>query len=379
MKVKQIVASNMDEVKKASAELKGFSPSLIMLFGSKALVESDHVKNLHSEVGVPVVGCSTAGEISGDGVFDDTVVMSAIKFESAVELYFPMAKVGNDGGKNAGVELGQHLAGKNMKLAFVMGQGIGINGSALVEGMKSKCDKSTLITGGLAGDGGEFKETSVIFNGEVFHDSVICVGIAGEKIDAFFGTQGGWQTFGPIRTITKAQDNILYEIDGERALDVYKKYLGPKASELPASGLLYPFAIMKDNDQESGLIRTILAVDEEAGSLHFAGDIPTGGRLRLMHTDNKGLAQGASEAASSAADSYGRDPNVFALLVSCVGRKIVMGTDIDDEVDAVKAELGDNVVVTGFYSYGELAPYNTRDNCQLHNQTMTITCIKEAA
>ncbi len=245
-----------------------------------------------------------------------------------------------------------------------------------MEGIKSKCDSSTLITGGLAGDGGEFKETSVIYNGDVFHDSIICMGLSGDKISATFGSQGGWKTFGPIRNITKAEDNVLYEIDGESALDVYKKYLGPKAAELPASGLLYPFAIIQDNDEESGLIRTILAVDEEKGSLHFAGDVPMGGRLRLMHTDNKGLALGASEAASSAG---GDSSDFLALLVSCVGRKIVMGTDVDDEVDAVKDELGENAVVTGFYSYGELAPHKKRENCQLHNQTMTITCIKEAA
>ncbi|MDP1153786.1 FIST C-terminal domain-containing protein, partial [Klebsiella pneumoniae] len=82
---------------------------------------------------------------------------------------------------------------------------------------------------------------------------------------------------------TRSSHNVLYELDGEPALDIYKRYLGDHARELPGSGLLFPFAMLGDDDSESGLVRTILGVDEAQGSVTLAGDIDPQGYLRLMH------------------------------------------------------------------------------------------------
>jgi hypothetical protein len=189
---------------------------------------------------------------------------------------------------------------------------------------------------------------------------------------------GGWEPFGPIRRVTKSSGNVLYTLDGEPALALYKKYLGDQAKGLPASGLLFPFAILKENGDQTGLIRTILAVDEKEGSLTFAGDIPENSIVRLMSAKTANLVNGASGAAqwalSSMGDKSSRD--AFAILVSCVGRKLVMADDIDEEVDAVQSVMEEGAI-TGFYSYGEICPFNTVLDCKLHNQTMTVSYFAE--
>jgi hypothetical protein len=169
----------------------------------------------------------------------------------------------------------------------------------------------------------------------------------------------------------------LYEINGEPALEVYKRYLGHQASDLPASGLLFPFAIFDPEGKEAGPIRTILGVDRSMGSLTLAGSIETGGYLKLMHADTDGLVSGAKAAADAARTMHTTPGDSLAILVSCVGRKLVMGNRTCEEVEAVSRVFGSRATLTGFYSYGEISPFTPGAACQLHNQTMTISWLGE--
>lgn len=380
MKAKQFTANNVSEITEAAKEMKEFGASAVIIFSGIDLLKSDEMKSLHTELGIPVLGCSTAGEISQDGVFDDSAVMTAVRFDSDVKVTTGLAPVGGDEGLSAGRSMGETMKAVNLKSVFVLGQGIGINGSALSEGLKSMLGSDTTITGGLAGDAGAFQQTWVLLNDKVYSDHVAALGFAGEKLEVAYGSKGGWQAFGPVRRVTRAEKNVLFELDGEPALDVYKKYLGDKASELPASGLLYPFCILSDNETETGLTRTILGIDEATGSLTLAGDVANNGQLRLMHTDNDGLVSGAGQAAKQANSMLAAsDSEGLALMVSCVGRKLVLGTDVDEEVDAVRDGFNGETVLAGFYSYGEICPFLSKEDCQLHNQTMTITYLRESA
>jgi hypothetical protein len=128
-----------------------------------------------------------------------------------------------------------------------------------------------------------------------------------------------------------------------------------------------------------GLIRTILGIDEAAGSLVLAGNIVENGYLRLMHASTDSLVDGATAAAQAAASETGVAGDSLAVLVSCVGRKLVMGARVDEEVEAVVAVLGQQAQVAGFYSNGEISPLDAQTGCHLHNQTMTVTHISEEA
>jgi hypothetical protein len=215
----------------------------------------------------------------------------------------------------------------------------------------------------------------VCLDGPAPSEQIVAIGLYGARLQVGFGSRGGWEPFGVERTITRAVGNVLYELDGEPALDLYKRYLDDHAAGLPASGLLFPLTIRSTTSGEP-VVRTILAVDEQARSLTFAGDLPVGHRARLMRASLDRLVAGASEAASvSLADASA--PVSLALLVSCVGRKLVLKQRVEEEIEGVREVLGPEATIAGFYSYGELAPFKASRPCELHNQTMTITTLSE--
>jgi len=367
-----------DNREQALAEIQKLSPQLVLAFGSvNHFGPGGHATGLHDLFPEAcVIGCSTAGEIANDGVYDDSFVVTAAHFSSS-KMKTALSPIKDMAGTlDAGVSIGRQLNAPDLKAIFVLGRGLDINGSALIQGIRDQVGPQIIITGGLAGDAGQFKKTFTVLNQDVAHDRVVAFGIYGKSLEITFGSRGGWDAFGPIRTVTRSKANVLFELDGKPALDIYKQYLGDKIKELPASGLLFPFQLLKDNQDSLGLVRTILSVDEKEKSLTLAGDIPQNGLVRLMHTTNEGLVAGAKSAAELASPSNTSDS--LGILISCVGRKIVMGVDVEDELEAVR-EVFKGTVLTGFYSYGEICPQDKFSPCSLHNQTMTITCIREAA
>lgn len=331
---------------------------------------------------VNIIGCSTCGEILSDGIQENSLVLTGVHFEGHTTLRQAQAQVESPSEvEKAGEKIGQKLHEENLKFVFVLGLGVNFNGSALIRGMKKHLNKDVVITGGLAGDNGHFKKTFTINNDKISDSSIVAIGFYGNDLEIGYGSIGGWQPFGPTRKVTKAKDNILYQIDGQSALSIYKKYLGKKALDLPASGLLYPLAILdKDNPKSVGLIRTLLNIDEKNESLILAGDIPSDSILQLMHSRVDGLIHGAQKAAEQAfhmaSDTSNSEDNL-AILISCVGRKLAMGEETEEEVFSIKDVLGPSSTLSGFYSYGEIAPLRNPDDCRLHNQTMTVTYLRE--
>jgi hypothetical protein len=376
MKSVQVKLSAVSDFSSECKEALALKPQLVLLFGHAAAFEEDgvarKVTKLFSES--IVIGCSTAGEIASDGAHDNMLVLTCAKFANPTFKTATVAVNDMNHSFDAGKALASQLKSSDLTSVFLLGPGIDINGSGLVQGMQFVLGKDIPITGGLAGDGGAFKKTYTLLNQAVSDRAIVALGLCGNEVQVGFGSMGGWQTFGPIRRVTKSKANVMYELDGKPALELYKKYLGEKAKDLPVSGLLFPFALLKDNQDDSGLIRTILGVDEAAQSLIFAGDIPDGGLVRLMHATHDALIDGAKQAAEEVTTGHGipGEQKGFGVLISCVGRKLVMGDDVEDELDAVREVLGDSTV-TGFYSYGEICPQTGFSECRLHNQTMTIT------
>jgi hypothetical protein len=379
MHVQQIVLRKAAELPSALDRLGSHAADLLLLFGSIELITAPGLSDaLHQRFPqAQLLGCSTAGEITPEGVDDGTCSITAIKFDRVALTEGSTRLSGMDDSFAAGERLGQQLATAGLKAVLIFGPGVQINGSALVNGMASVIGDAIPITGGLAGDGGAFRETWTLGRDGVTHDRVVAVGLCGEGLRFGHGSFGGWEAFGPARKVTRSDGNVLYELDGESALGIYKRYLGESAKDLPASGLLFPFAMLGEDHNAVGLIRTILGVDESNGSLTLAGEIDPNGYLRLMHASTDKLVNGAEAAARAAsATSRGADQSL-AILVSCVGRKLVMGSRVDEEVEAVGEVLGNNSILTGFYSYGEISPFTPGASCKLHNQTMTVTCLGE--
>lgn len=359
-----------------------FDPELVLVFASvRHFGIPDFAAALSDTFpGAAIVGCSTAGEITRDGVGDDGCVVTALSFAGSPvrTALAPIAAIGESAA--GGMRLGEALAAPDLAGVLLLGKGVAVNGSALIDGLMTGLHTAGLthrvpVSGGLAGDGGAFRRTFILADGAVHEDAAVAVGFYGNRVRFRHGTYGGWRPFGPTRKITRADGNILRELDGEPALNIYKRYLGEYARDLPASGLLFPFELLDANHDAAGLIRTILGIDEGDGSLILAGAIEEGGYLRLMHASADALIDGAENAADTALGDGGE--SALALLVSCVGRKLVLGDLVDDEVEAVAAHVGADAVLAGFYSNGEIGPAGGHLDCKLHNQTMTITLIDE--
>lgn len=325
------------------------------------------------------MGCSTAGEIVQGRVRDDSLALAIARFE-AVGLHKVVRALGpDDDATVAGREIAQALLAPDLRAILVLCDGLSTNGSDLAAGIDSVVSKDVEIMGGLAGDGDRFGATWVLGDEGPLDAHVTAVGFYGPRLRTGHGCHAGWCTFGPERTITRARGNILHELDGKPALSLYRTYLGDRASELPAAALLFPLAVRHPDDEGTPVVRTILGMDEAEQSMRFAGNVPEGYRARLMRTRTDSLVQSAGLAAARAAQSFPEAARPLAIAVSCVGRRLVLGERTEEEVESVRDALPRDSVQVGFYAYGEIGRRHPGAACDLHNQTMTVTLIDEAA
>ncbi|GBC93893.1 Cyclic di-GMP phosphodiesterase CdpA [bacterium HR15] len=319
-----------------------------------------------------VVGASSDVTITSEGV-DDRLVFTHLRFEHTTVRMVSVPVSTLEASYEAGVALGRALANPELTYVLLLADGLCVNGSALVRGVQNTVGAGVPITGGLANDGARFQQTLIVAGDQLLSGAVVAVGFYGPRFRIGHGAVGGWKPFGPLMRITRSQGSIVYEFDGQPALALYERYLGKDAERLPASGLLFPLALYNDHQQPVGLIRTLLNVDRAQNALIFAGDVPEGSWGRLMHARFDDLVDGAEHSAHYALQGLHAEQPPFALLISCIGRKFVMGDFVAEEVEGVRRLLGESTVLTGFYSNGEISPFSPTARCELHNQTMTIT------
>lgn len=355
--------------------------TLVLVFGGSDFV--DHPEPIQELCRAfctsVVIGCSSSGEIHQTTISDGTLSVAVAQFERS-EVAMASASIPHASESfAAGATLAGSLLHPDLRGAMILSDGLGVNGTALVDGLNSVFPKEVVVTGGLAGDGARFQRTWVLVNGETVDRTVVAVGFRGHAVRIGHGSKGGWDNFGPERLVTRSKGNILFEVDGRPALQLYKEYLGERASGLPATGLLFPLAIRPPDKSDKRLVRTILSIDEEAQSMTFAGDVPEGWSAQLMKANFERLIGGASDAAEMTRTGHptsSAERKTLAVAISCVGRRLVLGERSEEEVEATLDVLPHGTQQIGFYSYGEISPY-VSGPCDLHNQTMTLTTISE--
>jgi hypothetical protein len=348
---------------------------LVLAFGDRLVIEGkaplDDVRAAYPHA--RIVGCSTGGDICGERVGDE-LSLTALGFDH-VHTRVVTVNLGDGRSYDAGLAVAGRLQADELVHVFVIAGGLKVNGSELVRGLTAGLPRGVTITGGLAGDGNRFERTLAICDDAVAEDGIVAVGLYGSRLRVGSASLGGWDPFGPERLVTRAVGTELFELDGTPALELYRRYLGPEAQGLPASGMFFPLSL-RGEDGGCGVIRALLSIDECKGSLTFAGDVPEGGYVRLMRGNFERLIDGAAEAARLTSDRPESSAEV-AILVSCIGRRAVLGQRVEEEVEGVRDVLGHGTAITGFYSYGEIGPFTSGGRCELHNQTMTVTTISE--
>jgi hypothetical protein len=376
MKTSQLVYDSFKGWNPVGDQIPGESASLVLVFGGRHLLETDgpysHLKAQFPNARI-VLG-STAGEISGTEVTEDRIIATALSFEST-RVACAVTDV-RDASESfqAGSLLAKQLAGPGLVNIFVVSDGQRVNGTELTRGFNGSLAEGVILTGGLAGDGTRFEKTIVGLDEIPRSGRIVAIGFYGAALTVRYGSSGGWAPFGPMRTVTRAAGNTLFELDGQSAIQLYKSYLGDEAANLPGSALRFPLSITPSGGTSS-VVRTILSIDEATQSMVFAGDIPNKALVRFMRASYEDLVDGAALAAT---ETRGSSPPSLVLCVSCVGRRIVLGQRTEEETEVVRETLGVIPTLAGFYSYGELSPATGSSECRLHNQTMTITTMQEA-
>ncbi|MFT6188340.1 MAG: hypothetical protein ACJAW8_000197 [Oleispira sp.] len=356
---------------------------LVLLFGSRQLAADQAIRSQISShfPNAEIMGCTTSGEVIDTQIYDESLCLTAIEFSrSQVKVHTVDI---NNAPKDAAKTLAEHFNQEGLKSVFVLSDGQMVNGTDLTNTLQDILPEGTIITGGLAGDGTNFSETILWHNSDYGSGKIIGCGFYGDHLQVNHGSMGGWDSFGPKRLITKSQDNILYSVDNKPALDLYKTYLGEHAKDLPASALLFPLLITGNQDKPE-VIRTILNINTDDNSMIFAGDIPEGCYAQLMKANFDRLIDGAESAAINAINNNLTEQQNLAeqhdgliIMISCVGRRLLLKQRTEEELEAVKEVFGDSNSYTGFYSYGEISPLVKGGKCGLHNQTMTITSLFE--
>jgi hypothetical protein len=351
---------------------------LVLVFANRFLLEQETiVADIRKQFPYEhLVFGSTSGEIMCCNVNDNSIVVTAIEFEkSSFEVVTENILNFDKKAEALGEALFAKIPKTNLKHLFVLSEGSFVNGSSLIDGIEDKLTDTVSITGGMCGDDARFIKTLASYKENPKEGEVILIGFYGASLEITFASFGGWIPFGPERKITGSKGNILFEIDDQSALDLYKTYLGEKASELPQASLLYPLNVTPEGKNEP-VVRTILSIDDDNNSMILAGDVPVNSRVQLMMASVDGIAAGAQNAAKFAMKNRQKQPEI-ALLVSCIGRKLIMNQRVEEEIELVQEIIGKKTAITGFYSYGEMAPFNGQKTCELHNQTMTLTLISE--
>jgi hypothetical protein len=352
--------------------------SLVLLFGAPEFASNprpiETVARAYPHA--QIIGCSTAGEIFDGAVYDKSLSVAVLRMErTTMRTAFVELPAASDSFR-AGKALAQALLQPDLVSLFVLSVGTDVNGSELVRGLNAVLPDRVVVTGGLAGDGDRFEQTWVLRDASPSGGCVSGTGFYGDRVRVGHGSRGGWDIFGPERLVTRSTANVLYELDGKPALELYKQYLGTRAAGLPATALLFPLAVRANRSQKEHVVRTILGVDDQSQSMTFAGDIPQGSLARLMKANLDRLIDGAVDATALAKGQAEMSEPILSIAISCVGRRLVLTGRTEEELEATLSGQPSAAHQIGFYSYGEIAPYS-EGKCDLHNQTMTLTMIAE--
>jgi hypothetical protein len=353
--------------------------NLVFYFGGRETLCAERHRELAALYPTArILGCSSGGQIVDGELHDDGIAAVAVTFDATRVALASELVSAPEHSRACGEAIGRALAADDLAGIFVLADGREVDGDELVDGLAGAIGRSVPLIGGMAADGADFASTLVAADAPPSRRTVGAVGFYGDAIRVGHGCAGGWDVFGPLREVTRAEGNVIFEFDGEPALDLYERYLGEdEARDLPGAALRFPLRLHDPDRPYSPIIRTVFAVDRTARSLTIGTRVPQGWVSQMMRGSFERLASGAARAARRAATGT-TDRDSLAILVSCVGRRLLMGQRVVDEIEEVDAELGAAMTRVGFYSYGEFAPDDMSGLAELHNQTMVVATLSEA-
>ena len=375
---------------KALKELGQKKADVLMVFAAPKFKQQKMVNGIKSVTkNIPMIGGTTAGEISTQGLSVKSVVVMAINSKD-IEFYVGQGKNIAKNEVNAGKQLAKSVLKKALKknanTLVMLPDGLAGDGLAVIQGAQKVLGESFEIVGGSLGDESDFKHTYQYYNGKVYDNTVVgMLMCGGKKIKTATGVRSGWESIGNRFKSTKSKGNVVYKFGNKKALDFYRELLGKeRGKKLPAIGLEYPMGLIDERAKIEGYdyfqIRCPVGIDEKAGSVTFAASIPEGKEVTLTYSSRSTIINGSKLSAMQAKKTLKGKARLI-MMFSCVARKMVLGRRTNEEVNLVKSVFGKNVPIFGFYTYGEIGPIDKRvptlRNTRWHNETVVLYVLGE--
>jgi hypothetical protein len=355
----------------------GQAPDACWLFSAPLQGLGDLIRGICESAGTDrLIGCTTSGEISSEGQSINSAVLGGI-VSGSIEFEFVRVQGLRKDSEAAGRKLVASLS-TTPRYLQIFSDGLTGNGCALLKGITDSFGINVPVAGGAAGDNGDFRKTLQFDRGRIYSDAVCGIAFYG---DFQLGTavRSGWMPIGLSKQVTKAHGKVVYELNGEPALNVFERFLGQHAEKLPAIGVEYPLGFMKPasgvQQDHQYILRATMSVDRKERSITFAGEIPEGAMVNLTCGDKDSVLAATDIAAREARSAIGDATPEIIFCYSCMARRIVLGSRIGEEIDRIRMQFGPQVPILGFYSYGEYCPIGAAACNNLHNETITLSVL----
>lgn len=361
-------------LQECSRSLAGSIPQAGLLFTA---IDFDHALILqciqNAFPGIELIGGTTNGEISSILEFQQDSLTLMLFASDEMEI---RAGIGREVSKNPAFAAQQAIAQAKAKsallpqLCITFPDSLTSNVVLILEGLKQSLGGHIPIIGGMAADDFTFDKTYQFFQGEVLSDSVPVLLFSGKLLFSH-GVACGWTPISQRSRVTKVDGNIVYEIDGQRALDFYQHYLGEE--NFASNYAMYALAVFEDQDHF--YLRAPYGYDRQSGSVTFFLDIPEQAVVQITDASRDNILSASETSLKNAlADYPGVEPTA-ALLISCAARRRILGTLTRLEYQLVKTHLSKALPCCGFYAYGEIAPLVNGGQTQCHNNTFVTLLI----
>ena len=313
-----------------------------------------------------IIGTTTSGEIiEGKAKMHTTVLAFSLFEHTKIRTY--ASKIYKSSEETANALISQFCTVEEKpRVAISFVDGLHINGEAFIDTL-GKYHESLIIAGGLSGDNANFQQTVVFTEKEILPSGAVVALLYNEHLQVATKASFGWESVGKSMMVTRAEGNIIYEIDGECAVDIYGKYLGEDiARNLPQIGVEFPLIVKKHGME---IPRAPLSKSSD-GSLVFAGSIHTGDKVTFGY----GNLQAILQYGQSVYEDHQVQKSESIFVYSCMARLQLLGENVNDELLPLQSICN----VTGFFTYGEFYVESVNHKCELLNETMTILALSES-
>jgi len=390
---KDPVLAVKEAAKIAAINLHGAKVDLAIVFTSFNHAYPVLLKTLSILINrIPIIGSTGAAIMSNEGIFKNAVAVMFLGFPKGT--YFNIAcakdikeKTSLEAGRELGVKLMAGFQNTHRVFSVTFCDGLIEEGSGLISGLQERLGRSFPLIGASASDNLRFLKTYVYFNQEMLNDAIAGILFAG-KVSFGLGLKHGWKPLGKPRTVTRAEGNVVYEINNQPAAKIYQEYLGRGFTELQKEikriSVLYPLGMFLPGEQEY-LLRNARLIGND-GSLHMQGNVEEGSTVRLMIGTKESCLAATHQALEEAKKNLVaqrrellKEPDInFLLVFDSVSRYMLLKRDADRELEIIKSGLKKDTPILGLYTYGEQAPLlsiNYQGQTHLHNQTVTMLAV----